>query len=158
MLHRRRILGLSLFLIASLPFAVSSAAAGDTCDSGKAHGKWVLPRKNHHGRMLGGLFTQHDKPLYVVSATLLRTHHSDHARSGVLLGHVRLAGDSDSKPFLVFGHWAASSDGSGKFKARVFESKDALRDHDTLGWISGSFKDPQDGQAGVFHGQWKICP
>ena len=73
MLQRRRILGLSLFLIASLPFVGSVAAGGDSCDSGKAHGKWVLPSKHHHGRMLGALFTQKDTPLYVVSARLVRT-------------------------------------------------------------------------------------
>ena len=147
MLHRRRILGLSLCFIASLPFAVSSAAGGDTCDSGKARGDWVLPSKQHHGRMLGGLFNKHDKPLYVVSANLVRTRHTDHGMSGVLIGHVRLKGDSDSAPFLVFGHWVASSDGSGKFKARVFESNDAKADHDKVGWISGAFKDPKGDKA-----------
>lgn len=158
MLHRRRILGLSLCLIASLPFAVSSAAGGDKCDSGKAHGDWVLPSKHHHGRMLGGLFTQHDQPLYVISAHLVRTRHTDHALSGVLLGHVRLKGDSDSEPFLVFGQWMASSDGGGRFKARIFESRDKLTDHSRVGWIRGSFKDPKGDETGVFHGEWEICP
>ena len=45
-----------------------------------------------------------------------------------------------------------------EFKARVFESRDALSDHDALGWIRGVFKDPPDDEAGVFHGEWKICP
>ncbi len=158
MLHRRRILGLSLFLLACLPLAVSNADAGDKCDSGKAHGNWVLPRKHHHGRMLGGLFTKDGKPLYVVSATLVRTHHTDHAMRGVLIGHVRLKGDSDSTPYLVFGHWVAASDGTGEFKARVFESHDGRTDHDKVGWISGVFKDPPGDEPGVFHGEWKICP
>ena len=108
--------------------------------------------------MQGRLFTQDGKPLYAISAHLVRTHHSDHGMSGVLIGQVRPKGDSNAEPYLVFGRWVASPDGSGEFKARIFESNDGATDHHRVGGIRGAFKDPQDDEPGVFHGEWKICP
>ena len=117
------------------------------------------PKDDHWTWLMARAFVQSaDGTYHEVVAHLLRTHRTGHGMRGVLVGHVRLKGDSKSEPFLVFGHWAAAADGSGKFEARVFESNDALTDHAKVGWISGAFKDPKGDEPGVFHGQWKICP